>query len=336
MLLAFLTTFSSFAQNTLESVDFSVLDPIRPVQKKNPNRAEKLIYLMKLKREALKKEIMNSGEYLAVIQSGAILESVENDSDTFKVNKDINVYVFRQADHEGFKYIVGKDKKIKYKIHTKYLVDISVVSDLNPKPETWSEVKEPVNLFAEDKLTKLKLQFNLHSEAINSRYLQEVAEERYDQVNHSLRFETQSYLHWDYPMELGWSLNYQAASFTTVNTSGGIYRAFHTGPILRTRIGTFKDGDLLLHFSYQRSLNGNYSYRINDTSYIALLSVNTAEIGTEWMQQNSWGRFSIGLAYRREWISLKQNLDDSVRVSSASRTADSLGISLGQDFDWNL
>jgi hypothetical protein len=336
ILLALLATFTTFAQNTIDDVDFSVLEPLRPVNRKLQRKQEKIKYLKKLQKEAELKSIQESGEYLAVLESGATLENIDNELETFQVHKDLNVYVHRQADHYNYKYILDKNKKIKYKVHTDFVHDISVVSNLQPKPELWSTTDNIDLLATNNKFTHVKFQFNLCSEAIMSRYLQEVAEARYDQVNRSLRLEGQGYLNWDYPVELGWSLNYQTASFETVTTSGGNYRAIHTGPIIRTLVGQLQGGDILLRLGYQHTVNANYTYRINDVSYIAVLNANTAELGTEWLNKTSLGRFSLGFVFRRQWISMKENLDDSVRLSSSSRTADAFGFTLGHDFDWKL
>jgi hypothetical protein len=336
ILLGLLSSFTLFAQNTIDDVDFTVLEPLRPINRKLMRKQEKIKYLKKLQKDAELKNIQESGEYLAVLESGATLENIDNELEVFQVHKDLNVYVYRQADHYNYKYILDKDKKIKYKVHTDFLHDISVVSNLKPKPELWSTSENVDLLDTNNKLTHLKFQFNLSSEAIMSRYLQEVAEARYDQVNRSIRLEGQGYLNWDYPVELGWSLNYQTASFETVTTSGGNYRAIHTGPIIRTLVGQLQGGDILVRLGYQHTVNANYTYRINDVSYIAVLNANTAELGTEWMNKTSLGRFSMGLVYRRQWISMKENLDDSVRLSSSSRTADALGFTLGHDFDWKL
>lgn len=334
----FLSLFSltSFAQTTLDDVDFTVLDPLRPVTRKGvQSNEEKNQYVMRLKKDVEMKRVMESGQYLAVIQKEAILEDLSTEK-SYIIHKDINVYAYRQADGADFKYVVGKDGKIKFKVHTKYLNDITQVTDLKAKPKEWSEVQVVQELQAQDKIKSIYGQFNLHLEAIDSRYLQEVAETRYDQVNRSWRFEGQSYFHWNFPLEIGASLNYQTAHFVTVNTEGGDYKALHLGPIIRGSLGELAGGEVMMHFSYQRSLNANYAYQINDASYVAILTVNSAELGVERLSSTRYGRMSLGLNLRREWVSMKQNLDDSVVVSSASRTADSFGLMIGHDFAWNL
>lgn len=334
LILAFLIS-SVFAQSD-SAIDFSVLEPLHH-KDVNLDIREDLKYkeIADYKRKVELETILKSGQYLAVIKAGTFVENLDS-TQVYEIKKDLNVYVYRTPDESHYKYIVNTKGEVKYKVQQAKVEDVSLVVNLKPQPEQFSEVENKVELTAHDHLTKLLTQFNVHGELFNSRYLQEVAEARYDNINRSMRAEGLTYLRWNYPIELGLSANYQTSNISTMYSANATFRSYNLGPVIRWHAFELFNTEYKMHFSYQQSLGSTFSYQIEDTRFVTVLSTQTAELGIEGFSPTKHGNMTYGLNYRRQWLSITANVDTYVLLGARSNTADSVGLYIGHDFEINL
>lgn len=339
VLLIFIFSVNVFAQNQdsdpLSDVDFSVLAPLQPKDRVREKRVEEYIKAKELKQKVEISDIVSSGTYLSTILSGSYLENIEG-TEIYKLNRDINVYVYKKTDGGDYKYIVDKKNNLRYKTLRKNVEDVSAVADLNTKPQTYSEVETNHFYKSYDDIKMIKTQFNLHREMINSRYLMEIAESRYDNPSSSTRLEGIAFFQWNFPIELGISANYQTATFETVNSTPAYYRSWNLGPVMRFDL-IHDDGiTYKMNLSYQHAAAATLTYKLYETEYVTLLSNNSFQVGFEGQTKNSIGNFCFGLTYRRQWISVKKTVDENLKLGARSRNADSIGLFIGQDFNFNL
>lgn len=330
------SVFAQEVQKDLSEVDFSVLEPIRHQDKNLEIKdSRKLQQIADYKRKVEMKTILESGKYLAVLKAGTFVENLEG-TEIFKLSKDLNVYVYRTPDESHYKYVVNTKGEVKYKVQQAQVEDVTLVVDLKPKPEHFSEVENKIELTSHDKFTKFLTQYNFHSELFNSRYLQEVAEARYDNINRSLRAEAIGYLRWNFPIELGLSANYQTANVSTLYSANATFRSYNLGPVIRWHAFSWNNTEYRMHFSYQQSLGSTFAYQVADTLFVTVLSTQTAELGLEGFSPNKWGNLTYGINARRQWLSITANVDNYVLLGARSNTADSIGLYIGHDFEINL
>lgn len=337
MILALLFSTAVFAQtDSLSEVDFSVLEPIHH-EDKNLEISEslRLKQLKEMKHKVELKTIKESGQYLAVIRAGAYLETLDG-LEIFELKKDLNVYVYRLSDESQFKYVLDTKGAVRYKVQQKDVEDVTLVSDLKAKPEQFSEVENKLELTAHDHFTRFLTQYNFHMEVLNSRYLQEIAEARYDNLTRSMRAEAIGYLRWNFPLELGASVNYQTATISTLYSANATYRSWNLGPVVRWHAFNIGNAEYRMHFSYQQSLASTFAYQIVDARFVTVMSTQTAELGLEGFAPTKHGNLTYGLNFRRQWLSIKASEDKTVLLGARSNTADSIGVYLGHDFEINL
>lgn len=334
MFFVLLFSFNLYAEeNPLSEVDFSVLEPIRHQDKnleaKDTQDEEKV---RDLKRKVELKTIVESGQYLAVIRADTYLESLDG-TEIFKTKKDLNVYVYREPDHDKFKYVLDTKGQVRYKVQQKAVEDVTLVADMKPKPEQFSEVENKLELASHDKFSHLLTQYNLHMEALGSRYLQEIAEARYDNIVRSMRAEAIGYIKWNFPLELGASVNYQTATISTLYSANAVFRSWNVGPIVRWHAFNWDETEYRMHFSFQQSLASTYQYQILDARFVTVMSTQTAELGLEGFSPNKYGRMTYGINLRRQWLAITASEDKYVLLGARSNTADSIGFYIGHDFD---
>lgn len=336
IILLSLLHFSAFAQDNfdLKQSDFEVLKPLKP-RNTNLDYEKKLAVAHAKKRQAELESIIESGDHLVSLERDSLLEDLDS-KEVFILKREINAYVYRLVDSNGCKYIKDKSGKVRFKVEQRYVHDLNYIADLKPNPKHFTEIARPIDVQNIERLKKFITQFNFHFEAHNSRYMQEVAEKRYDQMNSGNRLESVFYLHWEFPVELGASVNYQSYAYTTVTSGDAKFRALNIGPVVRFDVGEWGNSPLKMHFSYQQDFGATYTYRINDAVYTNVMKQNAAEIGLERLTQNKYGRFILGLNYRRSMMATRQTSDSSLKTSSGDRSANSLGLYLGQDVDFNL
>lgn len=334
LILAFLIS-SVFAQ-TEPAIDFSVLEPLHH-EDKNRDIREDLRYkaIADYKRKVEMETILQSGQYLAVLKAGTIVENLDG-SEIFEIKKDLNAYVYRTPDESHYKYIVNNKGEVKYKVQQAKVEDVSLVVDLKPKPDQFSEVENKIEQTSHDQLTHFLTQFNVHGELFNSRYLQEIAEARYDNINRSMRAEGIGYIRWNYPIELGLSANYQTSNISTLYSANATFRSYNLGPVIRWHAFEWNNNQYKMHFSYQQSVGSTFAYQVLDTKFVTVLSTQTAELGIEGFSPTKHGNMTYGLNFRRQWLSITANVDNYVLLGARSNTADSIGLYIGHDFEINL
>lgn len=318
----------------LKDTDFSALKPLKP-KNVNLDYEKKLELTYAKKRQAELEAIIESQDHLVSIERNAILEDIDS-KEIYVLNHEINAYVYRLTDKNNCKYIKDKKGKIRFKVEQKYVHDLNYIAELKPKPKYFTEVSRPIDVQNIERIKKFTTQFNFHFEAHNSRYMQEVAEKRYDQLNSGNRLESVFYLNWSFPVELGASINYQSYSYTTVTSGDAKFRALNVGPVVRFGIGEIGNSPLKMHLSYQQDLGATYTYRIYDAINTNVMKQSTMEAGIERFSKNKYGNFILGFNVRRSMLATRDTSDSSLKVSSGDRSATAFGLFLGQDLEFHL
>lgn len=318
-LILLLFTISS-AQADSESSKIDIFDELQNIEdtkkmslidnqdSKNKVQQKKLeLFQVKVTLE----EVMNSKLKQIFIPRQTELIKISN-NEVFYTTKDITPKAYVTVDNKNYRYIVDKNKIIKYKVHVTAITDIKEVTNLYEPPKYFQKVKKKIKKKKFDKRLPLylgaKIQSALTSTDFTSTFIKNT-----NKLAPALRAEISLLTNISIPIDTGISLQYE-----TIRGSNFTTQTLSLGPDFK-----FKEllGKYHLHLQARLSLFSNLTDTSLDIAQELPLSETALLIGLE----RDYKYFTIGYNLQRKWIRGNPR-DSDINFNLSGETDNSFGI----------
>jgi hypothetical protein len=274
--------------------------------------------------------IQQSGTIRAVVNPGATFVRV-SDNRALKSTEVLEGKFYRLPDELGFKYLIGKNEKVEYKIRESEIVEVEPDYVLYEPPNRYTPAEVIIQKVPYDRGLALVPELSVYTGYSQGNYMRDLFNDKAARYGTTAQVALHAFGNWNYLLRPGAVLNYER---TLYGLSGGgqvTYSSLSFGPQFRSK-------DLHLNeFSFR--IQGQFRFspfarlQGETTGGAASFKFYSSDVlfSVEHPIKNPWGEFAIGLFYQRQWLSIRSQ-QEIVSVRPSNRTNDSLGLALTQVF----
>jgi hypothetical protein len=276
-------------------------------------------------------EIQKSGFSYGSIKQGASLRNVETNEAT-KTFKQMYVRYFNLEDEQGFKYILGKDDTVLWKIRSKLVEPINEELSLSVPPTDYTPAPLNVVRTVYDKKLSVPPELIFYSGIVQGDFMADLFEDKKAREGSSYQLGLHLFTQWKLPVKAGVVVHYEKSTYELQGGGQVIYNSISIGSQVKTREYEILGQPIRLQMQMRVSpfaraeaetIFGNGTFKFNSTD--VLLSI-------ERPIKNSMGEFIIGGFSQTQWLNIKdQNVPVSLKASN--ETNKTFGVSLAQVFE---
>lgn len=268
--------------------------------------------------------------YTVYLKEGAILTSLEDQS-VSTLSKGIYAQVLEINPKKRTLFNVY-DKKGVARYQTSSIGVVEIEDDIKLLPGIDAEkIAPPKSVFqAENKISNIDSQFNIHFESFRLSSLNEIYKDEISAV-FSQRYEARSFYRPEWPLRFGFSLNYQNAYWEN-NVESLRLTILSSGPHFQYSL--FED-----EYVQITSLAGVEIapfYEGSSTLYTDTYSAVLYDIGLESVWKTEYGLFSFGSHFRLHNIVLTKSNRPNRELKPREYSLHTLGAMIGYKIEWNL
>lgn len=254
-----------------------------------------------------------------------------SDQQKLHLYKSMNVKVYRLPDELGFKYLVGTDQKVKFKIHLDNITIIKEELVLYEPPHRYTPA--PAILLREyDRKLNLLPEASFYAGLVKGDFMKDLFNDASAGSGFSQQYGAQLFTQWKLPIIVGASLHYENTVYNLTDGEKIHFSAFSFGPQFKSQ--DFHLGEIPLRVQAQfrfspfataksQSTDNDRDFEFNSTDFLTSL---------EYPTKNSFGSFVLGLFFQSQWLNLK-NQSKFIDVNATNATNKTFGLSLSQVFE---
>jgi hypothetical protein len=313
------------------------LQAIRKLQKQIPNfdksiDDEKIIrfstqnHLPTVRKVSIE-QIMKSGTFQGFVKSGSLIINI-NDNSTKNNSTSFQGLFYNLPDEYGFKYLIGKDGSVIYKIHLDAIEGLTEISEMYEKPLSYTPAPV-ISKINDDANLSFKPEFSFYAGMVQGNFIKDFFNDSSAYLGQTTQYGFHYFTNWYYPIKLGAVVHYELSTYQL--TGGGVakYSSFSIGPQFKSKDFELFDQTARLQLQYRISslaslsgetINGSVSEKFNSSDLLFSL---------EHPVKNQWGEFVFGLFIQRQWLNIRQQ-SEIVSLRSSTNYNQAFGISLAQ------
>ncbi len=300
ILLIFIFSINSF--HAVGNDIFNELEMIKKANEEKPikvqdNRARKELNRLEIfKVKVNLAEVKRSKLEPVFIPKNSELIKIET-NEAFYTTQDINAKAYIQPDHQSYRYVTDKNKKIRYKVLISELSDVREVTKLYEPPQPFKRLKKKIKKQKYDKkfhyFLSAKLQSGLTTTSSISNFIKNS-----NSIAPLLRAEVFALTDFNLAIQTGLTFQYE-----TIRGSNFTTQTLSLGPDFKFRdlIGSYD-----FHLQTRISLLSNLQGSSKDLEQSLSLSETALVLGLE----KDYKYFTFGLNIQRKWIT--PNVDKSI------------------------
>lgn len=276
------------------------------------------------------KAILASPSERGHIKAGSKIVRLEDNKEV-EVTESFYGKSYRLPDEFGFKYIISRDGKCRYKINISNFNSVEPEIALYEPPLKYTPA--PTNIVRSDFDKKLKIlpELTIMMGSVQGNYMKDLFNDDRASSGNSTQLGAHFATDWSLPIKAGAVIHYEKASYDLTGGSKINYSAVSLGPQFKS-----KDFSLLNQtLRFQTQLRFSPFARANAETPLgsANFKFNSADllVSVEFPIQNRFGNFVLAPYFQRQWLTLKDQ-KEIVSLDASSGTNDSFGLSIAQVF----
>ncbi|MBT7610243.1 MAG: hypothetical protein HN576_10835 [Bacteriovoracaceae bacterium] len=239
-----------------------------------------------------------------------------------------------------FSRIYDSKGNLKYKTHTKNLIDITADLQLKPNLPSQEEFEPPTQLHTTNKSQKFENSFYWKLDTLSLGYYDDLFNTS-GLVGTAERFEYRIFPKWDFLLDFGLSISTEVGISTDEDGNSLLWNSFYFGPSIKYTLSNNKIRSWELYAGVQKS----FSYVSSLKGATFDMSSNVLELELLWKRKTRWGTIILGGTFRQQYMNLNplEDLEETeVGIGAnyprdpARSTITALGFSLGYQFSFEL
>lgn len=268
--------------------------------------------------------------YKVYLKPGTILTSLRTKEDQ-RITRGIYVFVLETNPLKRDHFIVY-DKAGKPAYETTALGIVEIEKDVAILPDVDAEIiyPEPSVFKSNNKHAFFDTQFNIHLDNINPSPFNTLYGTEFSSTVGN-RFEVRTLYNSELPVNFGFSLNYETASWS--NENGDLkLAALSFGPHLQHYVYEKEDVAVSILFGAEYAP----SYKTTSSEFTDKYNAVMLDLGAEILWGTRFGKWSAGAHLRRHDLSLTSSTRTNINPVSEDITINSIGAMLGYKYEWDL
>jgi len=310
------------------------------------NDKNKDLYLKKLKKykndrsytfaekEALKvqrEDIINSKVIIIAIKKGSILVEL-NSNDTFITSKEVIARAFQLEDYDGYRLLIGKDNKIKYKVRADVTSNLKTMLAMYEEPRSFDPIEKKIDFNLVDKELLFNYDLTLNLGLGKSSFLNEVTNAN-DHFSNIFSYELAILGKWKFPIQAGFLTKYETQS-AQANSISYSFDSLLLGLSFELQDQDFYIKDFNIGLKLYTELVSRLNITGPDGSETINISKNALNLYfTKPFYEVFNGDLLWGVNYSRQWIKAKASTA-LYSVGSRSNTNNVFALSLTYRGAW--
>lgn len=248
-------------------------------------------------------------------------------------NQRILVNVHERPDEKGFFYIVEKDGAIRRRVHLQFAEPIDQVTAMYEPPANYVEVTKPKNLNPDDPKTGYLSQLFLRLGQTNSQWTADLLEDNTAAQSIATTVGTNLMFAWSESFRLGATAQYEASSHRFAGGTAS-YKNPSLGLVIQTPPSYWGGGPWRFGAQLRTGPFGVLQLPDNN-GRPSTVKIRTTTLQLDWQYEstNSWGEWSVGVAFQRDYPKLRRQ-ENAARLDSSAGTNDQIGLFISQGFMW--
>jgi hypothetical protein len=255
-----------------------------------------------------------------------------SDKEVFALTEPMTVNVHELADNADYFYIVDKNKKITHRVHAKDVIDIKPDIELYEPPRFYTKITKPKNVSPYDKDLSWFGELSGGVTLNSSQWIADLLDDPEAQNGAGFQLRLQGLADMGDQFRLGISTTLENNQYSG-STSKIQTQNLSVGVIGKTKPLEFTGFPSRFLAEVRYSLMGNITQRQTNTEESFQFRSTTLMLGWEKLHFNSWGEWSWGVAFQRDWPKLV-NQDVFVNMETNNPTNDSFIINFTQGIAW--
>jgi hypothetical protein len=268
--------------------------------------------------------------YKVYLKPGTVLTNLKNKVD-YRIPRGIYAFVLETNPLRRDHFIVY-DKNGMPAYETTALGLVEIEKDIAILPDVDAEIiyPEPSVFKSNNKHAFFDTQFNIHFDNLDASAFNSLYETEYSSSLAS-RFELRTLFTSQLPVNVGFSINYETASWSSEENSLQL-TALSFGPHIQHYIYEKEDVavSILLGAEYAPT------YQTKSSEFTDKYHAVLIDIGAEILWGTSFGKWSAGAHFRRHDLSLTSSTRTNFNPIPEDLTVMSIGAMLGYKYEWDL
>lgn len=274
-------------------------------------------------------EIETSGIEYGSIRPGIPVTNVKTNK-TKIISRPIFVKSYRQADENGFRYLINKGGETVFKVSVDHLDPLREETALYVPPTKYQPVLVRKNISDFDTKLRFVPEIGGGGDIVSSGFISDLLNDTKANSGYSSRVFANLYTDWNLPVKIGATIHFER-SFYKVDAGRAETSSLSFGPMAKTKnfsvINTpmrlmtqFRLGPFAT-MNYENQL-GSGTFKFNTYAILAAL---------EFPIKNFLGEFTFAPYYQQQWFNLKDQ-QEIVKLKSKSTSNSSVGLMISQAF----